>query len=218
MTCVATTVPAGWKARAQAPPTQVRDWHAVSIPGQSVGALQPMQAPAASQTRPPPQEVPWGNTGLEGTPATQASVVQALPSLGTSVSSTALVTPPLPSQTSAWQSPGVCVAVGFPAATIAVPHLLSVQTAVMQSLPVAGQSMSLVHSPAIPPVPMPPVPELALALEPPPVPMPPAPPVPMPPVPELEVEVEVEVEVVEDVVDSVDEPVVPRSARRRRGS
>jgi hypothetical protein len=81
------------------------------------------------------------------------------------------------------QSPAICVATIVPDGTIAVPHWLATQVAVMHTLPVGRQSPAVVQLPAIPPV----LAELLLLVPAPPVPVPippvPIPPVPIPPVP-----------------------------------
>jgi hypothetical protein len=89
--------------------------------------------------------------------------------LGTSVSSLTLLVPPLPSHTTRWQSPGVCLASGeLPAACCVVQQPVS-QCGRTHSFPVAGQSVSTVHACA--PlahvvVPVPPEPVVAVLLPP----------------------------------------------------
>src|SRR5687767_12896942 len=74
---------------------------------QSEATTHSTHAPAPSQTAPPSvsQGEPAGAMALVGTPASQASTVQASSSSGASLSSISDMTAPDPSHTSAWQSP-----------------------------------------------------------------------------------------------------------------
>ena len=58
----------------------------------------------------------------DGTPAVHTSFVHGLLSFGTSLSSACDVVPPLPSQTTLWQSPTVCAMTAVPDAMNAVPQ------------------------------------------------------------------------------------------------
>ena len=178
--------------------------------------MQPRHAPLPSHTRAPPHEVPWARGGFEATPAVHTSPVQALPSVGTSVLLIELPTAPAPSQISSWQFPAVCVAILVPEATSTVPQKCATQVAVMQTLPVAGQSPAMSQLPAIPPVPEPLLLALLVAEPPPPIPPVPVeepPPPPSPPVvlevvlDALEVDPVVELDTL-DVLSPVVEPVV----------
>jgi hypothetical protein len=77
--------------------SQVRVWQAVSCPGHSAAVRQPTQWPTPSHWFWPPHDVPDESGGFDGTPAAQTSSVQALPSVGLSLSSATVRWPPLPS-------------------------------------------------------------------------------------------------------------------------
>lgn len=127
----------------QTPLVQVRTAHSVSVPAQSLAVRQPTQAPLASQT-PPGHEVPACTGGLLGTPLVQTPVVQSVEA-GLSVLSICVMVPPFPSQTTTWQSPGVCDASGVLEATLVVPQTPLAQVRVTHSLPVGGQSVGAAH-------------------------------------------------------------------------
>src|SRR5689334_1882411 len=79
--------------------------------------------PVALQALFTPQFVLAGSKGFEGVPPEQTSFVHRFPSTGTSVSSTLILVPPLPSQTTVWQSPAWgCIGVGVFTATFANPQ------------------------------------------------------------------------------------------------
>ena len=120
--CTGSGVPVGVKSWPHLPCTQVRVWQASSWPAQSAGARHPTQTPLPSQTSPVPQLSPDETGVLDLTPALQASVVQALLSSGRSVSSTALVVPPLPSHWTWWQSPTTCCLTAVPKSTFLTPQ------------------------------------------------------------------------------------------------
>jgi hypothetical protein len=174
-------------------------------------------------------------TGVcEPMPPEQASVVQGLLSSLTSVLSFVAMIAPLPSHSLFLQSPGSCIVVAVPAATLTVPHAPAMHVAVTHSLEGGGQSPAVVHT-----LPAPPEPELLLLLVAPPAPpepeaelllallllvAPPAPPVPLadevavapplppaPPVPPVPPAPppEAELEPVVTVVDVVDDPPPP---------
>jgi hypothetical protein len=84
----------------------------------------------------------------------QPSTVQGLPSSGTSVSSGAGVVPPLPSHTSCWQSPAVCVARTVPCGAATTPHTPAVQVRCAHAVSVPGQSAASTQAPGEPPVPV----------------------------------------------------------------
>src|SRR5262249_3934663 len=123
--CVEVAVPAGVNVKPQTPiASHARALQSVSWPPQSAAVGQPTQSPLPLQTRLllAPHFAPAVFGGFEGTPPAHRSSVQSLPSLGTSVSSVAVLVFPWPSHTIAWQSPAVCVASGVPSGTGAVPH------------------------------------------------------------------------------------------------
>src|SRR5437762_3868040 len=97
---------------------QVRVWHAVSLPGQSLAVRQPTQAPAPLQSRLAPQLVPEATGTCEGAPDVHTSVVQALPSFGLSVSSVTTTTAPAPLHWLFLQSPLTCAMTAVPAVVL----------------------------------------------------------------------------------------------------
>lgn len=84
-----------------------------------------------------------------GDPAKQLSAVQTSLSDGTSVSSSALMVAPVPSQTTCLQSPGTCIAVGVSARTNPVEQVPPVHSRVTHGLAGTGQSVGTVQ--VIPP-------------------------------------------------------------------
>ena len=87
-----------------------------------------------------------------GMPFVQVPVVHR-PFAGVSVSSFALIVPPIPSHSTSWQSPAVCggfTVVGVPAAVKVVPHLPAVQDGCWQSLIGPLHSESSLHSTQFP--------------------------------------------------------------------
>ena len=100
------------------PAVQVRAAQLVSLPGHSLAALQPTQAPVPLQVLPPAsvQATPSATFVNVGVPETHESAVHWCPSFGRSAASAATVTLPLPSQTFALQSAGVCAATRWPLA------------------------------------------------------------------------------------------------------
>jgi hypothetical protein len=127
------------------PATQVRHEQLVSVPGQSVGAMQSTQTPLPSHILAPPHDVRAGAGGFEGTPAVQTSDVQALPSTGKSVLSMAGVIPPIPLHSLRRQSPAVWAMTGVPAALLATPHALAAQVRVEHSVSDPGQLAGATH-------------------------------------------------------------------------
>ena len=105
------------------------------------------QVPVALQKRPEPwlQAVPAGALGFDGAPAVQTSCVHWLPSFGRSLLSAAVAIPPEPSHTLDWQSPGVCAAIGVPAATLLKPQVLFVQLRTRHSVSWPGQLLAITH-------------------------------------------------------------------------
>lgn len=143
----------------QVPPTQARVWHSSS--GGSV-----VQSPAfrhathvvsSLHTPASPHGAPGGRGSCVMAPSMHESSVQSLPSEGVSVSSFRVVTPPWPSQTSRWQSPGVCASGTAPTGSAEIPHRLSTQTTRSQGESGAGQSEGAMHVPSGAP-PSPPLP------------------------------------------------------------
>jgi hypothetical protein len=98
----------------------------------------------------PVQSKPAGSNeklGASGEPVQAPLNSHSVVGLGTSVESSIDVTPPLPSQTSCWQSPDVWPVEStwlFP--RFDVPHTLVLQVATTHSLPVAGQSVATLHA------------------------------------------------------------------------
>src|SRR5690349_10241259 len=105
--CTGVGVPAGANENPQVLLIQVRVWQSLSWPGQVEAVKQPTQEPFASHTWLPPQEVPAGKAGFEGTPLVQTSLVQTLLSTGRSASLFTTVTPPMPLHWFSLQSPPV---------------------------------------------------------------------------------------------------------------
>src|SRR5262249_15999012 len=129
------------------PLSHVRDWQAVSEPGQSCACKHSTQLPAPSQNCPPDvQAVPAVTGGWLGVPLEQRSFVHSLPSTGGSAASLIRPTPPIPSQACGWESPAVWAAVGVPSATKAIPHVPSTHVRDWQSVSVPGQSFAVMHS------------------------------------------------------------------------
>src|SRR5262245_40995782 len=112
------------------PVVHVRVWHSSSVPGHSVGSVQPTHAPLPLQTSPLPHGVVAGNGGFDGTPALHRSSVHGLPSTGTSLSSSTVSIAPAPSHWSILQSPALCAVTGTPAVTNDVPHCPATHVAV----------------------------------------------------------------------------------------
>jgi hypothetical protein len=86
--------------------------------------VQPVHIPETHASVPPvPHGVPSVTGWCDVFPLVlHVSVVQALPSSAKSEASKTVVVPPLPSHTTFWQSPAVCMLVGVMAAVYAAPH------------------------------------------------------------------------------------------------
>jgi hypothetical protein len=82
---------------------------------------------------------------LLGAPEVHASSVHALPSTGTSVSSTTAVTAPEPSHTFLRQSPGVWAVVVEPDGLCDHPHVPETHARLLQSVSAPGQSAASAH-------------------------------------------------------------------------
>jgi len=89
------------------PLEQVYLVHAVLVP-QSASVAHIEQCPEPSHVELPPQLVPLGADTNDAIPIEQDPTWQGLLLLGTSVSSSTVVTPPIPLQVTRLQSPGVC--------------------------------------------------------------------------------------------------------------
>jgi hypothetical protein len=90
---------------------------------------------------------PAGTGEVWGTPKTQALRVHGSASAGTSASSSIVTSPPVPSQTIRWQSPGTCVAVGVPYATKLMPQRSAEHVRDAQSVSAPGQPAGEVQGP-----------------------------------------------------------------------
>jgi hypothetical protein len=86
-----------------------------------------------------------------GAPAVQTSAVQPLPSTGTSPLSTAFVTPPAPSHSSAWQSPAICIETSCPAGVKPMSHAFAMHVRAWHSVSRPGQVSGERHSTHAPP-------------------------------------------------------------------
>ena len=112
-----------------------------------------LQAALPSQTLEPSgaeavvvHSVPAGRFGFVGVPFVQTSPVHELPSTGLSVSSTADMTAPAPSQTDLWQLPVASVPAAVPAWASMWPQVWSPwQTNWRQSVSVPAQSVLARH-------------------------------------------------------------------------
>ena len=90
--------------------------------------------------------VPAGRFGFDGVPFVQTSPVHELPSTSLSVSSTAEMTAPAPSQTDLWQLPVASVPAAVPAGASMWPQVWSPwQTNWRHSVSVPAQSASARH-------------------------------------------------------------------------
>ena len=72
------------------------------------------------------------------------------PSSGRSAPSTGATTFPAPSHVFVWQSPGVCAAVGVPAAALATPQTPLVHVRAAHSVSTPGQSAATRHCTQLP--------------------------------------------------------------------
>jgi hypothetical protein len=115
--------------------------HAVPVAGQSVGATQATHEPAPSQTWPPlvAQALPLTAFTVAQAPAgLQTALAHAVPVAGQSVGATQATHEPVPLQT--WPP---LVEHAFPLAAFTVAHSpAGLQIALMQVVPVAGQSVA----------------------------------------------------------------------------
>ncbi len=150
-------------AKPQTPAVQVRCWHSVSLPGQSVKETQVTQAPAPSHKVPlfSVQAVRAATGGFDGTPAVHTSVVQVVASASTSASSLATAVAPLPSHWFTLQSPAVCIASAVPAATLSTPQVPATQVRVWHSVdaPQSAAVVQVTHAPWPSHLSRPPVPQ-----------------------------------------------------------
>jgi hypothetical protein len=158
-----TAVPPAVKTKTHCPAAvHERCWHSSSGGSivQSLATLHSTHAPVAPQTLPPSsaQAEPSASFRCVATPLSQASLVQTVPSSGTSSSALSSTMWPSPSQILVLQSPAVWSAAGstVPLTTAIVPHCPPRQTGVSQGLEGAGQSVIELH------VPSPPLPEETL--------------------------------------------------------
>src|SRR5205823_13401788 len=108
--------------------------------------LQCTHEPPPSHSSPVPQAVPAGDTPCWTTPAAQPSVVHALPSSGTSLSSATISTSPAPSHCAVRQSPAVWLATAVPAAPHVSEQTWSVHVFIAHGLSAPGQSVGSLHS------------------------------------------------------------------------
>jgi hypothetical protein len=83
--------------------------------------------------------------GFEGTPAVHTSLVQALPSTGTSVLSATATIAPAPLHWFFWQLLAVCADVGVPLAVKAKPQVLATQVRVWHSVSWPGHVDAVTH-------------------------------------------------------------------------
>ena len=106
--------------------------------GQSSSATHCTHVPPPSHIVPPFCEhgVPFGARVTAGCPwGPHVPGVHSLPLPGTSLGSSRYTTPPAPSQTSEWQSPGVLSAAGVPALTGNVVHMPPAHATGEQNVP-----------------------------------------------------------------------------------
>src|SRR5262249_48357127 len=82
--CDATAVLAAGKPKPHAPAVHFRVLHSSSVPGHSLGAVQPVHAPP-THASPLPHPVPSPSVGFDGTPFVHTSSVHGLLSTGLSV-------------------------------------------------------------------------------------------------------------------------------------
>jgi hypothetical protein len=146
--CDEITVPALACETPQAPALQVRIWHSVSAPAQSLGVLHSTHEPEPSHTAPPfwSHPAPEAMGGFEGVPFEHTSLVHELPSMGMSALSMAIVTPPEPSHCACLQSPAVWAASLVPAAAYEKPHAPAMQVRVWHSVSWPGHPLAAMHS------------------------------------------------------------------------
>jgi hypothetical protein len=115
---------------------------------QSLFKVHSTQSPVPSQRLPLPcEQIVRALDGVwVGVPSAHASSVHCRPSSATSLSSSRMLTAPLPSHTASRQSPAVCTETRLPAASGASPQRPARQIGAAHSLAGSGQSVCRTHS------------------------------------------------------------------------